>query len=532
MNDARLIVPPLDPEPWPSLGGELCDWFEANLVHGPGDVLGEPAVLTDEYRLFLYRAYEVYPRGHRLAGRRRFKRVVLSRRKGLAKTELQAWIAIAELDPIAPVRCDGWRQEDGIWLPVGRPVRDPYIPLVAYTEEQTEDLAYAAVYEIITRGPLADDYDVGLERIVHRSAPGKLQALASAPSARDGARTTFQGFDETHRFIAQRLKDAHSTMLRNIPKRKAADPWSLETTTMYAPGEESVAEGSHLYALDVLAGKAKDSQLYFDHRQASERHDISRRRGLRAAIREASGDAWAFTDVDAIAAQFDDPQSDEADNRRYWLNQRVKGARRWLSLDLLSQRVGSYERPEHGTRIVLAFDGSYNRDSTALIGATVEEKPHIWVEKAWERPRGLKGKGWRTPRTQVDSAVETAMDLYDVAELAPDPPGWHREIEDWEDQYQDVVVRFETAQPSRMGPAADAFEQGAHDGGFTLSGQESLMRHFGNCVPVERRGYTVPTKSSPDSPDKIDQAVGAVIAYARARFHFLNPPKRSSWRAN
>ena len=38
------------------------------------------------------------------------------------------------------------------------------------------------------------------------------------------------------------LQRMYETIRRNLAKRKAAEPWSLETTTMYALGEESVAE--------------------------------------------------------------------------------------------------------------------------------------------------------------------------------------------------------------------------------------------------------------------------------------------------
>jgi hypothetical protein len=107
---------------------------------------------------------------------------------------------------------------------------------------------------------------------------------------------------------------------------------------MYLPGEDSVAEGTHRHALAIVAEETKDPRLLFDHRQASEAHDLSRPRSLRAAIKEASGEASAYTDVDAIAAQFADPQADGADLRRYWLNQRVKGVRRWLP-ECLGMRV-------------------------------------------------------------------------------------------------------------------------------------------------------------------------------------------------
>lgn len=195
-----LMVPPADEVPWPTLGPQVCELLEDRAVHGPGDLKGQPYKLDADKRAFIYRAYEVFPRGHARAGKRRFKRFGLSLRKGTAKTELAAAIAFAELHPEAPVRCDGWHEVDGVWQPVGAPVVDPYIPMVAYTEEQTEDLAYAALYVMCSMGSDADFFDIGLDRIVRLSedgrADGKAVALASSPDSRDGARTTFQHFDE------------------------------------------------------------------------------------------------------------------------------------------------------------------------------------------------------------------------------------------------------------------------------------------------------------------------------------------------
>lgn len=518
---AHWRVPPLEAEPWPTLGPELCDWLEASLCHGPGDVLGLPLRLTDEARLFVYRAYEVYPRGHAMAGRRRFKRVVLCRRKGWAKTELAALLAIAELDPGAPVRCDGWAPRGGEWVPVGRAVRDPYIPMVAVTEEQTEDLAYAAAREILGRCALAPDYLVTYDRITHRSEPGRMQALASAPGAREGARTTFQHFDETMLFLSDRLRRSHTTMLRNVPKRRAADPWSLETTTAYEPGADSVAEGSHRYAEDVAEGRIADARLYYDHLQASAAHDLGRPRGLLAAVQEASGDAWAWCDADSVVAQYHDPQADEADFRRYWLNQPVRSSRRWAPAASWGQLAAPRAVPApSGVPVVLAFDGSYSRDSTALVGCTVEAQPYIWLEGCWERPPGATR--WRAPRLEVLAAVEAAMEGYEVVELAPDPPGWHAEVELWEEAYGATVVRFETNQPRRMGPACDDFEQACADAQLQHDGSPVFARHLEHCVPRQRGAYTLVTKDDPDSPHKIDAAVGAILAHHRARWHYAH----------
>jgi hypothetical protein len=41
---------PTDDTPFPTLGPQVCDFIEQNLVFGPGDLRGQPAVLDDEKR--------------------------------------------------------------------------------------------------------------------------------------------------------------------------------------------------------------------------------------------------------------------------------------------------------------------------------------------------------------------------------------------------------------------------------------------------------------------------------------------------
>jgi hypothetical protein len=40
MNEPRLLLPPMDAEPWPTLGLQVADWIEAFLVHGPATSAG------------------------------------------------------------------------------------------------------------------------------------------------------------------------------------------------------------------------------------------------------------------------------------------------------------------------------------------------------------------------------------------------------------------------------------------------------------------------------------------------------------
>ena len=326
-----VLMVPRDTLPYPSLGAQVVAWIEENLVYGPGDLRGQPVVLDDEKRALVYRMYEVFPQGHPQAGRRRFKRVALSLRKGSAKTEFAAMIAAAELHPDAPVRCDGF---DAKGQPVGVGITDPYIPMVAFTEEQSDELAYSALKVILEYSRVADDFDIGIERIMRVGGDGKAVSLSSSPDARDGARTTFQVCDETHRWNTPRLKSAHRTMLANIPKRFLSDAWSLEVTTAPSPGEGSVAEDTMDYARQVAEGLIADSRLFFFHRQASDTHDLTTPEGIRAAVIEASGPVAAWSDIDGICEQWRDPTSDKSYLERVWLNRPVQGSERAFDAEL------------------------------------------------------------------------------------------------------------------------------------------------------------------------------------------------------
>src|SRR5665213_3022325 len=100
----------------PTLGPSVCDWIEEYLVHGPGDIQGTPIELDDEFRRFVYKAFEVYPKAHEWAGRRVYPRAFLSRPKGRAKSELAAMLICVEA--LGEVRFDGWRGDDPIGAPV------------------------------------------------------------------------------------------------------------------------------------------------------------------------------------------------------------------------------------------------------------------------------------------------------------------------------------------------------------------------------------------------------------------------------
>lgn len=526
---ATLIVPPLDAEPWPTLGPEVADFIEAYGIYGPGELEGKPYRITPEFRAQLYRAYEVYPKGHRLAGRRRYKQVSLEERKGTAKTERAMLVALAESHPDAPVRTDGWRKQGGAWVPVGRPMRRPYIPLVSYTVEQTEDLAYNVLRFIIENCSLAEDFDVSDERILvldeRGRAAGKVVPLAGSPNARDGALTTFQHFDEPHRMKLARLKKAFSTMRENAYKRVGADAWTLTTSTAGEPGEESVEEDIRDYAEQIDAGKVDDPRLFFFARYAPESMPLDTPEHVMEALLEASGPNAEWSgDLDALVSRYFEPKTDRAYWRRVWLNQWLSGGgsafdvERWKSPELAKPDLVVPD----GELIVIGFDGARRSDSTAMI-ATAVESGHQWPLGTWEPDPN--DEDWEVPESEVDAALEEAFDRWHVWRAYCDPPHWNSTVDAWAGKYgQKRVVAWWTNRYKAMAYSLRAYRDAMVDGHLTHNGDPTFARHIGNArkhllkiFDDERKPLWVIRKERPDSPRKIDAAMAGDLSWEARR---------------
>jgi hypothetical protein len=495
--------------------------------------------MDDETRAAFWKAYELYPRGHQLEGRRRFRRVRFSWRKGTAKTEKMAWFAYAELHPEGPVRFDGW---DANGDPVGRPVNDPYIPLLAYTLEQVEELAYGALLVVCQEGPDADLFDAGLERIIrlneHGRADGRAVPLANSPNARDGARTTFQGFDETHRLDTPRILEAYRTMEANLPKRPLDDPWSLGITTAGVPGAGSVAEKDKDEAEAIERGEVDRPRMFYFHREAGTHnpetgveYDLTDYQDRIAAIREASGPAVAeWSDLDGIAEQWDQPGADTRYLERTWLN-------RWTQADAQAFDAKKW-REELGNpafilprkeQVTLGLDGSRWKDSTALI--------LTHVETGWQKVAGIwrpeeYGDGNGIPPEEVDAVVDDTFGAYNVLRMYGDPAaGWDQRLAHYASRHgHKRVAEFYTDSRNLRGTAqmCRSYAAAIKSGEVTHDGDDLFGRHIGNAQKRDIRmededgvPLWVMTKERHDSENKIDAAMAGALSW-KARLDVLS----------
>ncbi|MFD9124941.1 terminase [Kitasatospora sp. NPDC059571] len=513
-----------EPERFASLGFAAVEWIEYYLCHGPGDVQGQPLVIDDEMAAFIVKAYQLDP----VTGRRKVNRAFLSRPKGRAKSELAG--ALVCFEALGPCRFDGW---DADGEPVGREQTYPFIRCLATEENQsgnTYDNVTAMLEHLVEN--FGDEFPgIDLGRNAQTSTRifieggGEIVPSTSSGAAKDGGKETFAVFDETHLYVLPELRAMHKTVRRNLVKRRQAEPWSLETSTMYAVGEKSVAEATHEYAQAVKAGRVRDGGLLVDHRQGPHVEDLMDDAQLLPALEYVYGDAAGWMDLERIAADMREPDTDPADARRYFLNQpgtasaRAFDAGRWTEL-----ADTGFVAPAKDL-IVVGFDGAKWRDSTVLVGTHIDSG-HQWVLGAWECPvREDEAKDWEVPDAEVDAALEAAFDQWKVIRVYADPPYWEDRVAAWQGRWGErLVTPWYTHRPRQMAFALRGYRAAQTDGTLQHDGDDLLYRHIANSVKRDARvrdddGKPMWTiqKDRHDSPRKIDGAMAGCLAWEARR---------------
>lgn len=512
----------LPPCPFPSLGWEVIDWIETYLVHGPGDVEGQPIALDDERAVFILWLYAVFPKGatrngRSVAGQRIALRTVLSRPKGWAKSELAGALVCAEA--LAPVRFDGW---DARGKPAGRPVTYPFIRCLA-TEEDQSGNTYDNVVQMLTEGAAADEYklDVGITRtFIKEAGGGEIRPSTGADASKDGGKESFAVADETHLYVQRALKSMHRTVARNTGKRKIAEPHMLDTTTAYEPGEQSVAQAAaEAFAkLDPEQAMRRHRVLY-DHHEGPPVKNWDDDRELLAALRAAYGEAASFIDFQRLKALIRMPDATEAESRRYFLNQAEATERIWITPTELDAVTDKKRKLAPGEMITVGFDGARFIDSVGLVACT--EDGALFHLGSWHRPEGEAGKGWEAPAREIVQTVHGIFERYKVIRFYADPPYWQEEVDSWEQRYGEVVSPWWTDRTTQMSRAVGQLRTAIKSQTVSIDTNPDLRNHLLNSRVFKVRARLddedevahVIKKERKGSPKKIDLAVAAVLAF-------------------
>lgn len=385
-------------------------------------------------------------------------------------------------------------------------VEGAQVLIVASDERQAGHVFRAARRMIELEPRLSEQVQVYADRIYVPATDSELRVLPSEPGALQGWDPSLLIVDELH-VVTEAVWEAVTSA---AGKRETSLTLAISTP---AETPESV-----MWRLVEHGREHTDPLFYFREYAAPDGCALDDEAAWKIA-NPALGD---FLFVDALRATLKTTR--EPAFRRYRLGQWTGQSETWLPWGEWGECAVDAAVVPAGERVVLAFDGSASGDSTALVGCTISETPHLFVVDVWADPGD---RGWRVPRGEVDTVVAAAFERYDVVELDADPWGWRSEIEGWAKLHGEKrVIEWNTAAATRMAPATDRLYQAVMTRTVTHDGDERLASHVAHCVAKSTPLGDLVSKDKRGSPRKIDAAVAAIVAHDRAAWHYSHKPTR------
>lgn len=381
-------------------------------------------------------------------------------------------------------------------------VASPQVLVCAADLRQASIIFNAARRMVETSPELSARVRIYSDRLVSPLNDGVLMPLPSDPDALQGWDPSLCLVDELH--VVGR--DTWEAMILASGKR----PESLVLAISTPPANPD----SIMRDLAVLARSEPDPSFYFREWTSDLSHPLDCAHCEKAS-NPALGD---FLSPDALASVR--RTSREASYRRYRLGQWVETSEdSWLTPEAWKACEDRREI-EDGSPVVLAFDGSYSGDATAIVAVSVEQVPHVQPVQIWE-PGGRPD--FRVPIADVEEALRAACRRWTVVEVACDPFRWQKSLQAL--QAEGLPMAEHGQQRARMTPATQSLTEAVLNREVTHSGDRVLTRHVLNARVTDDHTGVRLHKLDKHSEYKIDAAVCAVMAHSRARHYAAQTPE-------
>lgn len=176
-----------------------------------------------------------------------------------------------------------------------------------------------------------------------------------------------------------------------------------------------------------------------------------------------------------------------------------------------------------GAEVIVALDGSFSDDTTALLVGTVSAEPHFDTIRVWQRHNG--DDSYRVPVAEVEDEIRQACRRWRVVEIAADPFRWTRTLQALEAEKL-PVVEFPHS-PARLTAATGDLYSAAVNGRMSHSGERQLAEHVAAAVITEdARGIRLSKASRSRAARKIDLAACLVMAHSRATWRATHKKRK------
>jgi len=463
----------------PTYGPLAAAWMEANLVHGEGDLFGQPFRCTDDQRQFLDKLLRYDPKTGRLIVRR----ALLGRAKGWGKTEFIAAVVLFFLaGPLAPTA--------------------PNIPIAAASFEQA-DLLFGTAKVMATEGPLKPFLEAYDTEILIRNAPGRAYRVAAAAGTNDGGRPTVFAADELHEWQGNKAR-VFLVITNSIAKRRDGLVLMISTA---GSQESDLLRSQYDYGKAIEAGDVIDDAFLMDWAEADATLNPHDGADVRAEMaRQANPHADQFGTIEFIERRWH--ETPEHEWRRYFANQWwIPPLDSWLPSGAWAANEVAGCELDPDLPVWVGVDMALKHDSIAAVCAQPQPSGKV----------RLSAKVWFPSGDMIDvAAVENHLrDLHrrhDVREFAYDPAFFERSAQALADDGLPMMEFPQSA--ARMVPACQvAYEficggMVEHDGSPTFADQV-----LSAVVRDTESGWRL---SKGRSKRKSDAAIAMVMALSRA----------------
>lgn len=315
-------------------------------------------------------------------------------------------------------------------------------------------------------------------------------------------------FDEVHAQPNRELWDVMS-----LAGGARSDSLLLGITTAgvktQANGQDSLAYSLYQYGQKLVKGELVDPSFFFAWWEPKNPEADHRDKQLWIESNPGFADIVDAEDFESAVLR-----TPEAEFRTKRTNCFVSTATAWLPTGSWEALIDTERTPEPGEDVILAFDGAFSNDSTALIAWLLGgDKPHLMVVGIWERPDDAE-QGWHVPVAEVEQTIIDTFrnSNFQTKEIVFDPARWQRTFMVLDEQGMPVVSYPNSAE--RMVPATQKFYEAVVNQSFTHDGDERMARHITNCVTKQSSRGVMVAKAS--SKRKVDAAVAAIFGYDRA----------------
>lgn len=462
----------------PTYGPLAVAWMEANLVHGEGDLFGQPFRCTADQRQFLDRLLRYDP----ATGRLIVRRALLGRAKGWGKTEFVAAVVLFFLaGPIAPTA--------------------PNIPIAAASFEQA-DLLFGTARVMATEGPLKPYLEAFDTEILVKGQPGRAFRVAAAAGTNDGGRPTLFAADELHEWTGNKAR-VFLVITNSIAKRR--DGLALIISTAGGPDSE-LLRAMYDHGKAVAAGETVDDGFLFDWREADAELDPHDGPAVRAEMaRQANPHVDDFGTLEFIERRWH--EIPEHEWRRYFANQWWEAPfDSWLPDGVWSACAGDATL-DPDLPVWVGVDMALKHDSIAVVAAQPQEDATVRTQSKIWFPSGET-----VDVAAVEAHLRELHQRYDVREFAYDPAYFQRSAEALLDDGL-PMVEFPQS-PARMVPACQTAYELICTRRVVHDGSPSFTDQVLSAVPRQTEsGWRL---SKGKSKRKIDAAIALVIALDRA----------------